>query len=110
VVKKRVTLMVNKISWPSLAKEKLKGRLLKDLVELGMGRLVDALATQGWKDMVLQIYGSLARNEIIEFMANTEVKVGRVTSQVKGVQVTFDPEKLGEILDIPTEGYGDYTR
>ncbi|XP_070015797.1 uncharacterized protein [Nicotiana sylvestris] len=31
----------------------LKGRLLKDLVEPGMMRLVDALAAQGWKDMVL---------------------------------------------------------
>ena len=46
-----------------------------------MGRLVDALVTQGWKDMVIQIYGSLARNEIIEFMANAEVKDGKVTSK-----------------------------
>ncbi|XP_070020695.1 uncharacterized protein [Nicotiana sylvestris] len=63
----------------------LKGRLLKDLVEPGMVRLVDALAAQGWKDMVLQLDGRLARNEVNEFMANAEVKDGRVTSQVKGV-------------------------
>ncbi|XP_070003130.1 uncharacterized protein [Nicotiana sylvestris] len=31
----------------------LKGRLLKDLMEPGMMRLVDSLAAQGWKDMVL---------------------------------------------------------
>ncbi|XP_070029540.1 uncharacterized protein [Nicotiana sylvestris] len=31
----------------------LKGSLLKDLVEPGMVRLVDTLAAQGWKDMVL---------------------------------------------------------
>ncbi|XP_070014067.1 uncharacterized protein [Nicotiana sylvestris] len=31
----------------------LKGRLLKDLVELGMMRLVDSLAAQGLKDMVI---------------------------------------------------------
>ncbi|XP_070019681.1 uncharacterized protein [Nicotiana sylvestris] len=30
----------------------LKGRLLKDLVEPGMMRLVEALTAQGWKDMV----------------------------------------------------------
>ncbi|XP_070007550.1 uncharacterized protein [Nicotiana sylvestris] len=88
----------------------LKGRLLKDLVELGMVWLIDALAVQSWKDMVLQMDGRLARNEIIEFMANAEVKDGIVTSQVKEVQVTFDAEKLGEILDIPAEGYDDYTR
>ncbi|XP_070017650.1 uncharacterized protein [Nicotiana sylvestris] len=70
----------------------LKGRLVKDFVEPRM------------------MYGRLARNEIIEFMANTEVKDSRVTSKVKGVQVTFDAEKLGEILDIPAEGYDDYTR
>nr|XP_009778369.1 PREDICTED: uncharacterized protein LOC104227750 [Nicotiana sylvestris] len=54
--------------------------------------------------------GRLARNEIIEFMENAKVKDSRVTSKVKGVQVTFDAEKLGEILDIPAEGYDDYTR
>nr|XP_016491330.1 PREDICTED: protein WVD2-like 4 [Nicotiana tabacum] len=32
----------------------LKGRLLKDLVEPGMMRLLDPLAAQGWKDMVLK--------------------------------------------------------
>ncbi|XP_070029306.1 uncharacterized protein [Nicotiana sylvestris] len=88
----------------------LKGRLLKDLVEPGMVCLVDTLAAQGWKAMVLQMDGILSRNEIIEFMANAEVKDGKVTSKVKGVQVTFDAEKLGEILDIPAEGYDDYTR
>nr|XP_009795966.1 PREDICTED: uncharacterized protein LOC104242588 [Nicotiana sylvestris] len=33
----------------------LKGRLLRDLDEPGMRRLVDALAAQGWKDMVLEM-------------------------------------------------------
>nr|XP_016433873.1 PREDICTED: uncharacterized protein LOC107760350 [Nicotiana tabacum] len=88
----------------------LKGRLLKDLVELGMMRLVDALAAQGWKDMVLQMDGRLARNELIEFMENTAVKDGNVSSLVKGVQVQFDAKILGEILDIPSEGFDDYTR
>ncbi|XP_070016966.1 uncharacterized protein [Nicotiana sylvestris] len=73
----------------------LKGRLLKDLVEPGMMRFVDALAAQGWKDMVLQMDGRLARNELIEFMANAAVKDRVVSSLVKGVQVQFDAEKLG---------------
>nr|XP_016455665.1 PREDICTED: uncharacterized protein LOC107779701 [Nicotiana tabacum] len=54
--------------------------------------------------------GRLARNELIEFLANDVVKDGVVSSQVKGVQVQFDAVKLGEILDIPSEGFDDYTR
>nr|XP_016440658.1 PREDICTED: uncharacterized protein LOC107766394 [Nicotiana tabacum] len=88
----------------------LKGGLLKDLVEPGVMRLVDALAAQGWKDMVLQMDGRLARNELIEFMANVAFKDGVVSSLVKGVQLQLDAEKLGEILDIPSEGFDDYTR
>ncbi|XP_070008501.1 actin cytoskeleton-regulatory complex protein PAN1-like [Nicotiana sylvestris] len=70
----------------------LKGRMLKDLVEPGMMRLVDALAAQGWKDMVLQMDGRLARNELIEFMANVAVKDSIVSSLVKGVQVQLCKE------------------
>jgi len=88
----------------------LKGRLLKDLEEEGMILLLEKLEIQGWKDMVLQLDGRLARNEIVEFMANAEVKEGRVTSLVKGVQISFDAKELGEILGIPSEGYDDYTR
>ncbi|XP_075110990.1 uncharacterized protein LOC142181631 [Nicotiana tabacum] len=73
-------------------------------------RLVDVLAAPGWKDMVLQMDGRLARNELIEFMANDAVKDGNVSSLVKRVQVQFDAKKLGEILDIPSEGFDDYTR
>jgi len=54
--------------------------------------------------------GRLDRNEIVEFMANAEVKDGRVTSMVKGVQVSFDVNELGEILGVPAEGYNDYTK
>nr|XP_016486061.1 PREDICTED: triadin-like [Nicotiana tabacum] len=85
---------------PILAKRTrsiLKGRMLKDLVEPGMMRLVDALVAQGWKDMVLQMDGRLARNELIEFMANVAVKDSIVSSLVKGVQVKFcDSEEVNE--------------
>ncbi|XP_070011743.1 uncharacterized protein [Nicotiana sylvestris] len=87
----------------------LKGRLLRDLDEPGMRRLVDALAAQGWKDMVPEMDGRLTRKELIEFMANTTVKNGVVTSLVKGVRVQIDALKLGKILDIPSERYDDYT-
>lgn len=75
-----------------------------------MIKLVDAIGAQGWKDMVLQLDGRLARKELIEFMANATMKNGVVTSVVRGVKVQFDAPKLGKILDIPCEGYDDYTR
>ncbi|XP_070009831.1 uncharacterized protein [Nicotiana sylvestris] len=77
----------------------LKGRLLKDLVEPEMMRLVDSLTAQGWKDMVLQMDGRLARNELIEFMANVVDKDGVVTSLVKGVLIpNFSYVSLYKIL------------
>ncbi|XP_070028798.1 DNA polymerase delta subunit 3-like [Nicotiana sylvestris] len=42
-------------------KKFLKGRLLRDLDEPRMRRLVDALVVQGWKDMVLEMDRRLAR-------------------------------------------------
>ncbi|XP_070003451.1 uncharacterized protein [Nicotiana sylvestris] len=100
---------------PTLAKRtrsavKTKQSNVSDDDDWRMMRLVDALAAQGWKDMVLQMDGRLARNELIEFMANVVVKDGVVSSLVKGVQVQFDAKELGEILDIPSEGFDDYTR
>ncbi|XP_019260696.1 PREDICTED: microtubule-associated protein futsch-like [Nicotiana attenuata] len=46
----------------------LKGRLLKDLEEPGMVRLVDALAVLGWKDMVkgVQVSVDAKRLEILD--------------------------------------------
>nr|XP_016442932.1 PREDICTED: triadin-like [Nicotiana tabacum] len=85
---------VSEAGEPTLDNRTRSGRLLKDLVEPRMMGLVDTLAAQGWKDMVLQMDGRLARNELIEFMAN----------------VAFDAKKLGEILDMPSEGFDDYTR
>ncbi|XP_070046489.1 uncharacterized protein [Nicotiana tomentosiformis] len=45
----------------------------------------DKKESLGWKDMVLQMAGRLARTEVVDFMENCEIKNGRVTSVVKGV-------------------------
>nr|XP_009772000.1 PREDICTED: uncharacterized protein LOC104222470 [Nicotiana sylvestris] len=62
------------------------------------------LSCSGWKDMVLHMDGRLARNAIIEFMANAEVQDGKVSSLVKGVQVSFDAENLEKSLIYPLKG------
>nr|XP_009773993.1 PREDICTED: cullin-1-like [Nicotiana sylvestris] len=58
--------------------------------------------------MALQMDGRLTRNEILEFMANAEVKEGRVTNQVYGemndrvrdtVISLIDREREGEQID-----------
>ncbi|XP_070055141.1 uncharacterized protein [Nicotiana tomentosiformis] len=86
----------------------LKGRLLRNLEEEKMVMLLEKLQLQGWKDMVLQMDGKLARTEIVEFMTNCEINNGRVTSVVKGVTVSFDGKELGEILGVPAAGkFGD---
>ncbi|XP_070057727.1 uncharacterized protein [Nicotiana tomentosiformis] len=69
----------------------LKGRLLMDLEESGMVMLLEKLQLQGWKNMVLQMDGKLAKTKIMEFMANYEIKNGRVAS-------------------VPAEGYNDYKK
>nr|XP_009619758.1 E3 ubiquitin-protein ligase BRE1-like 2 [Nicotiana tomentosiformis] len=45
---------------------------------------VKVVTPKGWKDMILQMEGRLAREEIVEFMDNCEINNGRVTSVVKG--------------------------
>ncbi|XP_019257635.1 PREDICTED: uncharacterized protein LOC109235841 [Nicotiana attenuata] len=72
----------------------LKGRLLKDLEEPGMVRLLTSLEAQGWKDMVLQMDGRLARKELVEFMANGTVKNGLVISIVKGVKCLVEGKQI----------------
>ncbi|XP_019255790.1 PREDICTED: uncharacterized protein LOC109234314, partial [Nicotiana attenuata] len=61
---------------------------------------MDALAAQGWKDMVLQMDGKLARNELIEFMANVVVKKAIVNSMVKGVQVQQERRHTANYMDL----------
>nr|XP_033510344.1 uncharacterized protein LOC117275092 [Nicotiana tomentosiformis] len=60
--------------------------------------------------MVLQMDRNLAINKIVEFMANYEIKNGRVISVVKEVTMSFDDKELGEILSVHAAGYNDYKK
>ncbi|XP_070002697.1 sister chromatid cohesion protein PDS5 homolog C-like [Nicotiana sylvestris] len=55
----------------------------------------------------LAIFG---RRKILKGRLLKDLVDGVVSSQVKGVQVQFNAVKLGEILDIHSEGFDDYTR
>ncbi|XP_070012867.1 uncharacterized protein [Nicotiana sylvestris] len=105
---------VSKAAEPSLAKRIRSAVKSKQIAERPGGTRNDetggCLSCSGWKDIALKMDGKLARKEIIEFIENAEVKDSRVSSLVKGVHVTFDAKELDEILDIPSEGFDDYTR
>ena len=48
--------------------------------------------------------------DLAVFYANCKVTNGVVTSDVNGQKLHFDAKELGEILDIPSEGFGVYVR
>jgi len=48
--------------------------------------------------------------ELAEFYARVSVTEGTVTSEVNGVEIVFDAQKLGEILSIPAAGFDIYVR
>ncbi|XP_070043255.1 uncharacterized protein [Nicotiana tomentosiformis] len=103
-VKKKRNLKKSRTRWLVWERTVLKGRLLRDLEEEGMMMLMEKLQLQSWKDMVLQMDRKLARTLIVEFMANYEIKNGKVTSVVNEVTVSFDDKELGEILGVSAEG------
>jgi len=47
---------------------------------------------------------------LAEFYANCDVTNGVVPSVVNGKPLRFNTEELGEILGIPSEGFGVYVR
>ena len=48
--------------------------------------------------------------ELAEFYARVSVTEETVTSEVNGVQIVFDAQKLREILGIPAAGFDIYVR
>jgi len=48
--------------------------------------------------------------ELGEFYAKVVVTEGTMTSEVNGVNISFDARRLGEILGIPSVGFDLYVR
>ena len=48
--------------------------------------------------------------ELAEFYARRSVTEETITSDVNGVKVEFDAQKLGDILGVPTAGFDIYVR
>lgn len=63
--------------------------------------MCDLLRFQGWGDLFLDITLLVHEQEVVEFYTNLSVLEGHiVTSTVNGVEIIFDPIRLGEILQV----------
>lgn len=79
--------------------------------EPGMARLIEKLKFQGWEHLLRCPLPRVHEFEVVEFYINLEVVGdGEVKSMVNGVRFTLTERMVGEILQVPREGYAEYDR
>ena len=69
---------------------------------------LDKLRSQGWLKLFTNTQLQCSQQELAEFYARVSVTKGTVTSEVNGVNVEFDAQKLGKILGILAVGFDIY--
>jgi len=69
---------------------------------------LEKLRTQGWLELFTNTQLGCSIPELAEFYARCSVTEGIVTSEVNGVRIEFDAEKLGDILGVPAAGFEIY--
>jgi len=67
------------------------------------------LRKQGWLELITNTQLGCSVPKLAEFYARCSVTEEIVTSEVNGVKIEFDAEKLGDILGVPATGF-DYVR
>jgi len=90
----------------------VRGKIVKVayFTEQGLEVILDKLRSQGWLDLFTNTQLRCSASELAEFYARVSVNEGIVTSEVNGVKIVFDTQKLGEILGIPPAGFDIYVR
>jgi len=68
------------------------------------------LRKQGWLEVLTNTQLWCSVPELTEFYARYLVTEGTVTSDVNGLKVEFDAQKLREILGVPAIGFHIYVR
>jgi len=68
------------------------------------------LRKQGWLELFANTQLGCFVPELAEFYARCSVIEETVTSEVNGVKVEFDAQKLGEILGVPAVRFDIYVR
>jgi len=78
--------------------------------EQGLEVFLERLRAQGWLSLFTNTQMGCSVPELVEFYANCVITDGVVISKVKGKEVRFDAQKLGEILGVPATGFDLYVR
>jgi len=76
--------------------------------EQGLEVFLKKLRSQGCFDLFTNTQLGCSAPDLAEFYAMVSVTEGIVTSEVNGVKIVFDAQKLGEILGVPAVGFDIY--
>ena len=78
--------------------------------EQGLEVFLDKIRSQGRLELFTNTQMGCSTPKLAEFYARVSVTEGIVTSEVNGVKIVFDAQKLGEILGIPATEFDIYVR
>ena len=71
---------------------------------------LDKLRQQGWLEVFTNTNIGCSVPDLAEFYARCCVTDGLLVSEVNGIKIEFDAQKLGDIMGIPTTGFDIYVR
>jgi len=88
----------------------VRGKIVKVAYfrEQGLEVYLDKLRSQGWLDLFTNTQLGCSAPELAEFYARVSVTEGTVTSEVNGVKIMVNAQKLGKILGIPAASFDIY--
>ena len=90
----------------------MRGKILKIgyFQEQGLEVFLNKLRQQGWLEVFTNTNIGCSVPDLAEFYARCSVTNGLLVSEVNGVKIKFDAQKLGDILGIPAAGFDIYVR
>jgi len=90
----------------------VRGKIIKIAYfqEQGLEVFLDKLRKQGWLEVFTNTNMGCLVPDLAEFYARCSITDGLLVSEVNGVKIEFDAQKLGDILGIPAAGFDIYVR
>ena len=88
----------------------VRGKVVREeyFREQNLGKFLKKLQDQGLLTVFTNTHMGCSQPDLAEFYAKVAVTEGVVTSEVSGVNISFDARRLGEILRIPSVGFDIY--
>jgi len=95
-----------------LKRSVVRGKIVKVAYfkEQGLKVFLDKLRSQGWLELFTNTQLGCSQPKLAEFYTKVSFTEGTVTSEVNGVQILFDAQKLGKILRILAVEFDIYVR